>query len=149
MCRANVAGWAVFVTKTKTNWNKVVKVIWRKAASPPHTDGSVVFTRWRQCAPHLVHPNRYPHRSDSACAESLWTYRPSIVSGHALGRPIFALKIAHSHVRSGPSSNTCFRVHMPYGMLIGSAVFAQLTVLTYRLTDRQTDHAYSAVSNNI
>ena len=27
--------------------------IWHKAASPPHTDGSVVFARWRQCAPHV------------------------------------------------------------------------------------------------
>ena len=28
----------------------VVKVIWPEAASPPHTDGSVVFARWRQSA---------------------------------------------------------------------------------------------------
>ena len=34
---------------------EVVKVIWHKAASPPHTDGSIVFARRRQCAPHLVH----------------------------------------------------------------------------------------------
>ena len=32
---------------------QVIKVIWHKAASPPHTDGSVVFFRWRQCAPHI------------------------------------------------------------------------------------------------
>ena len=32
---------------------QVVKVIWHKAASPPHTDGSVVFTEWRQCAPQM------------------------------------------------------------------------------------------------
>jgi len=25
-----------------------------KAASPPHTDGSIVFARCRQCAPHLI-----------------------------------------------------------------------------------------------
>jgi len=30
---------------------QVVKVIWHKAASPPHMDGSVVFFRWRRCAP--------------------------------------------------------------------------------------------------
>jgi len=29
----------------------VVKVIWHKAVSLPHTDGSIVFVRWRQCAP--------------------------------------------------------------------------------------------------
>jgi len=28
----------------------VAKVIWRKAASPPQMDGSVVLARWRQCA---------------------------------------------------------------------------------------------------
>ena len=32
---------------------QVVKVIWRKAASPPHIAGSVIFARWRQCAPHI------------------------------------------------------------------------------------------------
>jgi len=25
------------------------------AASPSRTDGSIVFARWRQCAPHLMH----------------------------------------------------------------------------------------------
>jgi len=29
----------------------VVKVIWQQAAKPPHMDGSMVFARWRQCAP--------------------------------------------------------------------------------------------------
>ena len=32
---------------------QVVKVIWHKAASVPHVDGSVVCARWRQCAPHI------------------------------------------------------------------------------------------------
>jgi len=30
----------------------VVKIIQHKAASLPHEDGSVVFARWRQCAPY-------------------------------------------------------------------------------------------------
>ena len=30
---------------------QVIRVIWHKAASPTHTDGSVTFTRLRQCAP--------------------------------------------------------------------------------------------------
>jgi len=34
---------------------QMVKVIWHKATLPPHTDGSVVFVRWRQC----VSPGRY------------------------------------------------------------------------------------------
>jgi len=32
---------------------QVVKVIWHKAASPPQMDGSAVFFKWRQCAPHI------------------------------------------------------------------------------------------------
>ena len=28
----------------------MVKIIWHTTASPPQTDGSVVFARWRQCA---------------------------------------------------------------------------------------------------
>jgi len=34
----------------KRNTKQVVKVIWHKTASPPQTDGSIVFARWRQCA---------------------------------------------------------------------------------------------------
>jgi len=29
--------------------NSNVKVIWHQTASPPQTDGSIVFARWRQC----------------------------------------------------------------------------------------------------
>ena len=36
----------------------MIKLIWRKAASPPHTDGSIVF-KWRQCAPLSVHHALY------------------------------------------------------------------------------------------
>jgi len=39
--------WITHVWKNK----QVVKVIWHKAASPPHMDGSVAFARWRQCNP--------------------------------------------------------------------------------------------------
>jgi len=31
-------------------YKQEVKVCWYKAASPPHTDGSVGFATWRQCA---------------------------------------------------------------------------------------------------
>jgi len=43
----------------------MAKVIWHKAASPQHTDGSIVFARRRQCAPpsnrlYMVHgPTTY------------------------------------------------------------------------------------------
>jgi len=38
----------------KNMQNKWSKVIWQKASSPPHVDGSIVFARWRQCARHLT-----------------------------------------------------------------------------------------------
>jgi len=41
---------------------QVIKVIWHKASSLPHTDGSLVFARWRQCAPPSSTPNWHPHR---------------------------------------------------------------------------------------
>jgi len=65
----------------------------KKAASPPHTDGSIVFAGWRQSA---LPPNK------PACC-------------------------------LGPT-----RAHIPNGILIGSAIFAGLTIMTDRQTDRQT-----------
>jgi len=48
---------------------QVVKVVWYKAASPPHMDGSVVFARWLQCAPcntfFLPSPQLKRHREIS------------------------------------------------------------------------------------
>ena len=41
------------VINSQKQTKQVVKVIWHKAASPPHMDSSVVFFRWRQCAPHI------------------------------------------------------------------------------------------------
>jgi len=39
---------------------QVATVIWHKAASPPQTDGSIVFARWRQCTlPFLAPPDEY------------------------------------------------------------------------------------------
>jgi len=78
---------------------QVVKVIRHKAVAPLHTDGSVIFVRWRQCAPHLVHPNRHPHRTDAApCWVALSISTAPDMSGHVLGRPLFAIKIAPSRV---------------------------------------------------
>jgi len=48
--------------------------------------------------------------------------------------------------------NTCFlgptRVHDPNGISIGSAVFAGLTIVTDRQTERQTDRPRYSVCNN-
>jgi len=80
--------------KTVRDWQQqqVVEVIWRKAASPPNTEGSVVFVRWSQCAP------------------------PS-------NRPTCFLGLTRVHIRNDIS--------------IGSAVFAELTIVADRPTDRQ------------
>jgi len=69
-------------------------------ASPPHTDGSKVFARWRQCAP--------PY-------DMCWFLGP-------------------------------IRVHNPNGISIGSANFAQLTIVTDRQTNWPTDHATRSVA---
>jgi len=45
----------------------VVKVMCHKVASPPHTDGSVVFVRLRQCTPHLIHGSVGPPYSNPNC----------------------------------------------------------------------------------
>ena len=49
---------------------QVVKVIWHKAASPPHTDGSVAFASWRQCAPHIQKAKKWLPRQRPLCALS-------------------------------------------------------------------------------
>jgi len=46
-----------------SHFKQVVKVIWHKAASPPLTNGSVVFARWRQCAP----PSSTPQLASAPC----------------------------------------------------------------------------------
>jgi len=57
----------------------------------------------------------------------------------------FPLKVASSHGASVPPSNTWLlrpaRVHIANGISIGLAVFAALTIMRDRPTDRQTDHA--------
>jgi len=46
--------WDTFIVELilliKNLLQKVIKVIWYKTTSPPQTDSSVVFARWRQCA---------------------------------------------------------------------------------------------------
>ena len=37
-------------------------------AWPPHMDGSVVFARWRQCAPHLIRASLDPTESPTQMA---------------------------------------------------------------------------------
>ena len=37
----------------------------QKAALLPHMDASIVFARWRQCAPHIIHASLDPPESTS------------------------------------------------------------------------------------
>jgi len=62
------------------------------AFMPPHTDGLVLFARWRQRTTHLIHG--------------------SLGTGHT-------------------------RVLIPKGISIGLTIFAGLTIMTARQTDRR------------
>ena len=76
------------------------------------------------------------------CAPCLFTLSISTSRHvrHVLRRPLFALIIAPSRVGIWTPSNTWFlgptEVHIPNGNSVGSAVFAGLTVVTDRPTDR-------------
>ena len=86
---------------------QVVKVIWHKTASPPQTNGSIVFA--------------------------------------SMGRPFSPKNLPLPMGGSEPPSNTWSlgptQVLNPNGISIGSAVFAGLSSVTDRQTDRQSDHA--------
>jgi len=45
-----IFGWSL-----ASNQTSIVTVIWHKATLLPHMDSSIIFTRWRQCAPNLTH----------------------------------------------------------------------------------------------
>jgi len=59
----------------------------------------------------------------------------SIIVGHEISPPHFAIGL------QGIWFLGSIRVHNPNGTSIGSAVFVRLMIVTYRQTDRQTDHA--------
>jgi len=99
--------------------------------------------------PHLTHDSLGP--SEPTTQTTFWSVQPFCTDDRrvslyfTMGRP-FPLKIAPSHGGSWPPSNTWFpgptRVLDSNGILIGSAVFAELT----SVTDRQTDHATQSVT---
>ena len=47
---------------------QVVKIIWHQDTSPPHMDGLLLFTKWRQGAPHLIHALLSPPKFKSQTA---------------------------------------------------------------------------------
>jgi len=67
-----------------------------------HVDGSVVFDRWCQCVPHLIHrPWAYPTQHQKRHLDQFSRFRIAHIRQSlyfTMGHP-FALKIAHSHER--------------------------------------------------
>jgi len=155
-------------------WNriqKVVKVIWHKTALLPQTNGSIVSARWRQCAFPCGHIGAAWRIRLNLCF-----LRPTRVH-NPNGKSIGSADLAHSSQQKIPiltctmgsscpqipknasadgctwtPSNTWFsmstRVLNPNGIPIGSAVFAGLTSVTERPTDRSTYHANATQSSN-
>jgi len=117
-----------------------------KATLPPHTDGSVIFARWRQCAPHLIHGSLNPPNSESqTTSRSVQSFctahgRKSHMLYNGLSFPPSKLLL---RMGISPSSNVWLlgptRVHIPDSISISSDVFAQLTIMTDSPTEyRQT-----------
>jgi len=104
----------IMITSDQSNLIKMSQL-----ASPPHTDGSKVFARWRQCAP--------PY-------DMCWFLGPIRVhnpNGISIGSANFAQLTI---------------VTDPNGISIGSANFARLTIVTDRQTNWPTDHATRSVA---
>ena len=119
----------------------MVKVLTK---TQPHTDGSIVFNRLRQCAPNLM---------------LSWTTRVYISNDISISSAVFAQLMAESPYTlqwAAPfprrplcmgvprtPSNACFlgptRVHNPNGISISSVVFAGFLIVRDRQTDQQTD----------
>jgi len=117
--------------------------------------GSIVFTRWRQCAPQTstrfhgpirVHnPNGISIRS-AVCtqftAEGTYTLQWLAPLLSKLSIPTGNWTPSNTWLL-GPT-----RVHIPYTNSIGSATFARLTIVTDRQTHRLTDKPRYSVCDN-
>jgi len=107
----------------------VVKVIWHKTASPPQTDGSLVFSRWHQCA--LLSGD-----IGWTCASFDPLESTTQTANRSIGSTVSPQLTAES------LCTLQYATLSPNGISIGSAVFAGLT----SVTDRQTDHATRSVT---
>jgi len=92
--------------------NKRSKSFDKTVASPPHMDGSIIFTRLCQCAPYLTHaslgpPKSTPHTASRSIQLFLHSSRQRVLYC-TKGRP-YPLKTARSHGGSGP--------HLTHGYL--------------------------------
>ena len=116
---------------------------------------SIILIWLCQCAPCLTHaslgrahPSPYPQTTSRLVQPSLHHPQHSPYTLQWANPSPSKLPI---HIGwSGLPSNTRFLrttgVHIPNGILIGSAVFAGLTIITDRQTDRPTDHATPSVT---
>jgi len=97
--------------------NKRSELFNKKAASPTHMDGSIVFDRWRQCAPppntRFLGPTQVPTPNGmhidrlSHLLDSLRHTVPVLYNRP----PLPTLKIAPSHRRSGPPNTMVHWTH--------------------------------------
>jgi len=123
----------------------MVKVIWHKTSSPPQTDGSVVFARWRQCA-HMGGPigatwwirlnlcflqHTQVHSPNSKSVGSAISAQLTAEGPYTVQWATLSPKITPSHGGSGPPSISWFlepdQARNPYCITIGSAILAQVT----------------------
>ena len=117
---------------------------------PPNMDGSIVFTRWHQCAPpSSLNPSKSTSQMASPSIQPFLQLMAD--SAYTLQWAVpFPPQNCPFTSASGPPSNTCFfgptRVHNPNGITIGSAIFAWFTIVTDRLTDRPS---YSLCNNRL
>ena len=133
----------------------MAKVIWQKATLPPHMDGLTVFSRWRQCAPHLTRflgHTQVPIQNDisvgSVAFAQLTAQHPYTLQWAAH----YSLKITVSHGGSGLPPNT--RLLEPTKSSTQTASlsvqtflqFAGLTTVTVKPTDRPS---YSICNNRL
>ena len=125
------------------------KVIWHNAASPPQTDGPIIFDRLRQCASLSSTPNRHSPRTVAA---PWWIALSISTTGHVLACPVPAPFRPQNRLFTCEHldpSNIWFlgpaRVNIASGISIGSVAFAGFTV---GQTDRQTDRQRFSVCSN-
>jgi len=98
-------------------------------AGPPNMDRSIVFARWRQCAPHVTHgsfhpgpqPKRHLDRLSHICTAH--GRMSSDMTEHVLSPK--NCRFAWGHL--DPWFIRPTRVHNPNGISIDSAISAQLT----------------------
>jgi len=123
---------------------RVVKVIWHKTASLPHTDGSIVFARWHQCPHPCGHIGATWQIWLNLCF--LRPTRVHIPNGKSIGSDVYAQLMAESPytlqrvtlspklpLPMGGFGRPCnswlfgpFWDHNPNDITINSAIFTQV-----------------------